>query len=409
MIFVISERGTVNRRRSPETIAVKWHWVVVFCALSTVHCSFAAFEDTGTGARAAGLGGEYVALGDDTLSLMYNPAGLARVKKSELASEYSRLYLGLTDQSNVGQFFVGYSQPVKRWGTFALGWKQFSVDDLYKERTLSLGYGRWLSEHWAAGLALKQLYHSFGVPNIVVDDAGNVQSGTPALFANGFSQSAFSTDVGLLYRPTSRHYVGFSIQDVNQPDVALSSNDSDRVPQTIRFGYAYQKLSGLSITAGFNARKNLGSQTDYKEIGAVEKWWDTRVAGDWAARGALTWGSRNLRQLSSGFGYRLHSLQIDYAFIFNTAGITLGDTAGSQRFSLAFRFGASTPEPGKPVSVLKVSTGSIEGLMPFTLEISSPTPPVGVQNTVPPSSSETPESEQGESPRTFPTKHSGGP
>src|SRR6185295_18809433 len=111
--------------------------------------------------------------------------------------------------------------------------------------------------------------------------------------------------------------------------------------------------------------------------------------GEWAARGALALGSRELRQLFSGFGYRLRNFQIDYAFAFALSGVTLGDTAGSHRFSLAYRFdprstskkvlkAAGTvpiapPVLDRPVAVLSVSTGSIQGLMPFMLDISSST------------------------------------
>src|SRR5262249_40105156 len=149
------------------------------------------------------------------------------------ASEYSRFYSGLSDGSNIGQYFLAHSYPLKREGTLSMAWKQLSLDNLYTERTLSLGYGRWITSHWAAGGAFKQLYHSYGSPSIVVDDSGNVQSGTPAIFAqNGTSQSAFSADVGLLYRLNSRMLLGFSVQDINSPDIALSSSDEDRVPRT---------------------------------------------------------------------------------------------------------------------------------------------------------------------------------
>src|SRR5207249_2602864 len=49
--------------------------------------AFAAFEDTGTGARGVALGDNYVCMGDDVLSLMYNPAELARVQQKEISTE----------------------------------------------------------------------------------------------------------------------------------------------------------------------------------------------------------------------------------------------------------------------------------------------------------------------------------
>ena len=144
--------------------------------------SYAAFEDTGTGARGVALGDNYVAMGDDILSLMYNPAELARVDQKQIATEYSRLYTGLSDGSNLSQYYFGYGQPISYGGTVSIGWKELSLDTLYKERTLSLGYGEWITDTVAIGGAFKQLYHAFGVPNMIVDNNGNIQSGTPNFF-----------------------------------------------------------------------------------------------------------------------------------------------------------------------------------------------------------------------------------
>jgi hypothetical protein len=301
--------------------------------------AFAAFEDTGTGARPSALGGAYVSLGDDTQSLMYNPAGLAQLRQRELSSEYSRLYSGLSDGSNLSQFFMGYGTPVKYGGTMAFGWKQFSLDNLYVERTLSLGYGEWITERVAAGMALKQLYHSVSPPSIVVDNSGQVESGRPTFFQqNGNSNTAYAADIGALARLTPRHTLGLSIQDLNEPDIALSGEDRDRVPRTIRLGLTYKGDRHLTLSGALTNRKSLGSQQDTTWTGAAEKWWLTRDSGDFAARGSIQSGSRDFKQFAMGAAYRLNRFQLDYAFIFNVSGITLSDTMGTHRFSMAYRF-----------------------------------------------------------------------
>src|SRR4029077_17041756 len=101
------------------------------------------------------------------------------------------------------------------------------------------------------------------------------------------SKSALSADLGILYRLTPRQTLGLSVQDLNEPDVALSSNDEDRVPRTIRLGWAYEKPKGLSFTTALTTRQNIPGHQDYKAAGAVEKWWNTSGVGDWAARGAF--------------------------------------------------------------------------------------------------------------------------
>jgi hypothetical protein len=345
---------------------------MIFCFLFVLSAipAFAAFENTGTGARATALGDTYVALGDDTGSLFYNPASLARLRQKEMATEYSRLFAGLSDNSNVSQYALEFGVPLKSAGTVAFGWKQLSLTDLYSERTLSLGYGQWLMRRLAAGIALKQLYHSYDTPSTVVDDNGNIRSGTPSLFSqNGASKAAISLDLGLLYRLSDRQWLGFSIQDANQPNVALDSSDPDVVPRTVRLGWAYQSAKKLSLTTALTTRQCPCDQRDYTMTAGVEKWWSFFRTGDFALRGSLALGTAEFRQYAMGFGYRFNMLEIDYAFVFNLSGITLGDTAGTHRFSVAYRFGAE-PAPAMtptgipieelPVNILNVPSDSME-------------------------------------------------
>ena len=65
----------------------------------------------------------------------------------------------------------------------------------------------------AIGGAVKQLHHSFGAPNMIVDNNGNIQSGTPNFFTQyGNASTAYAADLGVLYRMTERHTLGISVQ-----------------------------------------------------------------------------------------------------------------------------------------------------------------------------------------------------
>jgi hypothetical protein len=304
---------------------------------------YAAFEPTGTGARGVALGDNYVVMGDDVLSLMYNPAELARVQDKEITTEYSRLYAGLTDGSNLSQYYFGYGQPIPWGGTLSFGWRQFGLDNLYRERTLSLGYGEWVTETVAVGGAVKQLYHSFGVPNIVVDNNGNIQSGTPNFFAqNGNSNTAYSSDLGMLYKWSTKSTLGISIQDVNEPNIALNPADHEIVPRTIRIADSYEADRRLTVGVGLMEQEGLSNQADKTFTGSAEKWWTLAAKDEVAVRGSLATGSRDFQQGALGASYRLNEFQIDYAFVFNLTGMTPGNTAGTHRFSITYRFGAKT-------------------------------------------------------------------
>jgi hypothetical protein len=268
--------------------------------------------------------------------------------------------------------------PLKSAGTFALGWKQLSLDSLYSERTVSLGYGQWLTPRWAIGAALKQLAHTFATPASVVDDNGNIQNNVPSLFSqNGASKSAFSADAGLLYHLADRQLLGFCIQDINQPNVALDARDEDVVPSTLRWGWAYQSARQLSVTAAMHTRQDPSNTRDYMAAAGLEKGWITRGTGTLIARGALALGTREIRKVSTGFGYRFQAFQWDYAFVFDLSGLDLGATAGTHRFSVNYRFGsepspattpAGIPVGDMPVNILHVPNSSQDGDSSFSLE-----------------------------------------
>jgi len=322
-------------------------------ALTIFYCLFsllavparAAFEDTGTGAREVALGGAAVVASDDAFSLMVNPAGLAQVRRQEIVGEYSRLYAGLSDGSSLAQTYFGYARPVQWGGTLSAGWKQFGVSNLYSERTLSLGYGEWITSRVAAGLAFKQLHHSFTAPDISVDDSGNATGTRPSFFnRNGTSASAYSADIGFLIKATSRHTVGVSIQDFNEPNMALNPDDHEIVPKTVRLGLAYDAPKNTRLMGGLTRRQNLSNQMENTWTGAGERSFKLSELRSLALRGSLATGAREFRQMTMGAGYRTGALSLDYAFQFNFVGITLGETAGTHRFSMKYGFGP-TYEP----------------------------------------------------------------
>src|SRR5207249_4609469 len=112
-----------------------------------------------------------------------------------------------------------------------LSWQQLSVDSLYTERTIGLGYGRRLSQKWAAGMTLKQLYRQFTAPAGQTSNLGTVTPGAvDPVFVNGNPQSSYGLDLGLLFRPYRNYSYGLLLQKLNEPNMALASGDRDIIP-----------------------------------------------------------------------------------------------------------------------------------------------------------------------------------
>jgi len=133
-------------------------------------------------------------------------------------------------------------------------------------------------------------------------------------------------------------------------------------------------------------RQALANERDTIATGSAEKTWSLEGGDRVAVRGSVASGSREYRQLAVGSGYQMGKLEIDYAFVFNVGGITLGDTSGTHRFSMSYRFGpvvvtpktrlpakskkpAAMPEGYEPAIHQKPAETAVPKVMPRAAEI----------------------------------------
>ncbi|HGE72124.1 TPA: PorV/PorQ family protein [Candidatus Poribacteria bacterium] len=82
------------------------------------------FLSIGTGARALGMGGSFVAVADDGTSAYWNPAGLGGLKQTELIFMHTSMF-GFDNYD-----FVNITQPIGKSGTTALSWIRLGIGDI---------------------------------------------------------------------------------------------------------------------------------------------------------------------------------------------------------------------------------------------------------------------------------------
>ena len=82
------------------------------------------FLNIGTGARALGMGGSFVAVADDATSAYWNPAGLGGLKQTELAFMHTGMF-GLDTYD-----FVNITQPFGKSSAFGVSWIRLGIDDI---------------------------------------------------------------------------------------------------------------------------------------------------------------------------------------------------------------------------------------------------------------------------------------
>jgi hypothetical protein len=307
-------------------------FLVLTVAASTV---FASFEELPTGGRAAGLGNAFVALADDVYSAYYNPAGLVQVTRSEFTAYYSKLYSGLSDGSSISRSFVGYAHPLRKYGTLGFSFLNLDLSGLYSETVMALHYARAVRERWNFGGSLKMLKKSYGTDqytqSAINSDTGATLGAPDPLFAqNGTSKSGFALDIGTQYRLSKIYDLGFSIRNLNTPNMALASADSDRVTPIYTLGIA-RRTKNASIDVDLSRRQF--TSNDYRLNVGAERWFKSGLG----ARGGLGFGSRSYQVTSMGFSYRWENFEFDYGLIYPLVGIK--GTFGTHQLSVTFRFG----------------------------------------------------------------------
>jgi hypothetical protein len=297
--------------------------------------SYASFEELPTGARQAGMGNAFTAVADDVYSAYYNPAGLVQLRRSEFTAAYSKLYSGLTDGSSISRSYLAYGHPTAKYGTFGVSYLSLSLADLYSESTMAMHYAAAVRERWNLGGSLKFLKKSFGsdayTQNAINSDTGASLGGPDPVFAkNGSSKSAVSFDLGAQYRISRIYGVGLAILNVNNPNMALSPGDTDKVAAVYKAGLA-RRTKIATVDAEISMRKFTSDEYRFNMGG--ERW----IAQNFGIRGGLGFGQRQYQVTSVGFCYRWDSLQFDYALIYPLTGIK--GTFGTNQLSMTFRFG----------------------------------------------------------------------
>jgi hypothetical protein len=301
------------------------------CSSST----FASFEELPTGGRQAGLANAFTALADDVYAAYYNPAGLVQLQRSEFTAFYSRLYAGLTDNSTIARSYVAYGHPLRKYGTVGFSFLNLDLSGLYSETTMALHYAHAVKEKWNLGGSIKFLKKSFGTDaytqNAINSDTGASLGAPDPLFAqNGTSKSGAALDIGAQYRLSRIYGLGFSILNLNSPNMALSSSDQDKVSAIYKMGIA-RRTKSSAIAVDFSRRQF--TSDDYRLNLGAERW----LTSGFAFRGGLGFGSRSYQVTSLGFSYRWENMEFDYGLIYPLAGIQ--GTFGTHQMTITFRFG----------------------------------------------------------------------
>lgn len=290
---------------------------------------FGAFQEMGWGTRPAGMGGTFVGLADDAAGILFNPAGIARLKSAQGTFMYAQPYTGLEESTWMN--YLGIAYPFKPVGNFGLVWANTNLSGVYREDTVCLNYARQIIPSITAGLNFKYLSHQYTLDEYTQEDI---------VFEQGRKKGAFTLDVGLLFFALGGGGFGFGFAAQNLIPAKVGLQDKDIVPLQMKAGLVY-RLRDFWVVEALTGLLDL----TYRNINYGTFWnkynlhWGTEA---WFLKHLL--GVRlggNCKEVTLGGSYysvlrEPYSLQIDYAFSYP---LRLGVNLGSHRISLTFKFG----------------------------------------------------------------------
>jgi len=308
-------------------------WFILFLSLGFLvfahHNAPASFEEEG-GVRMMGMGGAFVALGDDAQTVQSNPAGLWFLGKYHLTVSHLRQYVGL-DSDRLSYSYLAFASPFGKWGVLGV-YNGFLNSSIYRENAFGVSYGYGIGNFLSFGVTGKILWKFFAENQDTIQD--------PFFSEFGFNKRVFAVDIGMILRPSEYLSFGVVARNLNRPNMSFDPQGKDYIPRSITFGVSSKlmmfnplvdiELVDQKLNGDYHIRYHLGLEAKL-----------------FADRLALRGGYQN-RQITTGLGYEFGSEEgfqfgIEYAFMFPLQSIK--STYGSHNLGLSLAFGAREKKP----------------------------------------------------------------
>jgi hypothetical protein len=261
--------------------------------------SQAAFENSGSSAKRLSLANSSVALTDEPCAFLANPGALGFLDHKGIQAGLARLY----DLDELTQAEMAVAFPLRR---FCVGgaWGAFGKEDYYQESQFNFACAYTLTNYLSLGLNAKLMHVSF---------------------SSGYSSlSAYSVDIGSVWKANGKLQLGLAARNLNRPRLAEGSDD---IPANFCLGLAVFPFKEVTLLL------DLGYEERYKEQLRLGQ--EIKLVDNLPLRfGIQTAPAR----YALGAGFEFGKFIFDYAYVSHSV---LGDT---HKISFSYAWGKATPE-----------------------------------------------------------------
>ena len=271
-----------------------------------ISAAVAATSDTGgypgswlldyAGARTLGLGGAFVAVADDALGSLWNPAGLQRMNQNQLMFENVHLF----EDTSVNSF--GVAVPGNWLPSFGLSVVMLHSGDFQRTDELNDPLGTFSETETAYTLTMAKAIN----PHFQV--GANIKMVQQSL--ESYSASGFGTDLGAIVDVGHGLHFGAMAANVGGPSIQLRST-AESYPTEYRIGGAYDMFRGRGLLV---AQLDQVAATGTHYHAGTEYW---LLPGIGLRAGIMD------NRATGGFSYRFApQYQLDYGVVDHPLGLS---------------------------------------------------------------------------------------
>lgn len=265
-----------------------------------------------TSARTLGLGSAYVAIADDPLGVLWNPAGLSIMDENELRFENAQMF----GESTLNSF--GFAVPGSHLPSFGIAVVSLRGAEYQRTNDMNDDLGTFRPGETAYFLTASK---AFSTRFALGANVKYVQQSVEDFAAGGMG-----FDLGASWKATPALRVGASVVNLGGPSISLR-DVKEAYPVTIRGGAAYDVLGG---------RGRVAVQLDHAEGPGL------RMHGGaeyWLQRSIALRAGFDHTEATGGFGYRfMDRYQFDYGVSDHPLGL-------SHRVGVSMKFGGFFAKP----------------------------------------------------------------
>jgi hypothetical protein len=265
-----------------------------------------------TSARTLGLGGAYVALADDPLGVLWNPAGLSSMDANEVRFENARLF----GESTLNG--IGFAVPGSVLPSFGLTVLSLRGAEYQRTNEMNDDLGTFHPSQTAYLLTVSRAFNTrfaLGLNGKLVQQS-----------VEAFNGVGFGADLGAIYVAAPGLRLGLSAMNLGGPGISLRDT-RETYPVTWRAGASYELFGGRGRVAiemdrsdGLGARMHGGGEY-------------------WIQNGVALRAGMDDHDPTGGFSYAFAPrYQLDYAVADHPLGL-------SHRIGVRVRFGGFFARP----------------------------------------------------------------